>query len=67
MHFLPLKCGEHLYGRRPLRSKGFFTYNADYDKTLGIMATGAMDAVRREARLRANQASPNLDHFPNTA
>ena len=52
-HFLPLGCGEHLCGRRPLRSKSFFTYNADDTTALEIMAMGA---VRCEARLPADPA-----------
>ncbi len=63
MHFLPLKCGEHLYGRRPLRSKGFFTYNADDTTALEIMAMDAMDAIRCKARLPADPALFRADPY----
>lgn len=53
VHFLPLECGEHFYGRRPLRSKGFFTYNAHYTTALEIMAMGAMGACPRTRRFSA--------------
>ena len=63
VHFLPLECGEYLYGRRPLRSKGFFTYNADYTTALEIMAMGAMNAIRCEARLPADPAFFSADPY----
>ena len=63
VHFLPLKCGEHLYWRRPLRSNGFFTYNADDTAALEIMAMGAMDAIRCEARLPADTAFFSADPY----
>ena len=60
-HFLPLACGEHLCGRRPLRSKGFFTYNADDTTALEIMAMGA---VRCGAHLPAGPALFRRRHAP---